>query len=251
MRRLIIHYTVAFVTFTVGVIIAVVFSSSSTPVSQQPTAQVEFFHIETKPPVYVDPKPQESPPAKPNTNSDLSIAIDSGASGPNSLPTKALYIKLVKHGPTVIDLDLAESIDNQEVKLNFKDNNEYRLLQRYRTSMSVSAEGPHLDLVDWRHFDSQWTQLKAVGSKRFRTLATNQMHDSKFPPTTTEEIVQEVRRRVGTTWPEVIDLAKDCDGPNDGACLVLISSIYLRIQKRVGVRWMDAGVVEIRIPMGC
>ena len=117
--------------------------------------------------------------------------------------------------------------------------------------MSVSAEGPHLDLVDWRHFDSPWKRLKALSSRRFQTLATNQMQDSKFPPTTTREIVQEVRRQVGTEWSEVVDLAKDCDGPNDGACFVSISSIYLRIQKRVGVRWMDVGLVEIRIPMGC
>jgi hypothetical protein len=31
----------------------------------------------------------------------------------------------------------------------------------------------------------------------------------------------------------------------------MISSLYLRIQKRVGAVWTDAGLVEIRIPMGC
>ena len=68
MRRLIIHYTVAFVTFSVGLIIWVIFSSWSTPVSQPPTAEVEQFHVEAKPQVYVETKPPELPPAKPNTN---------------------------------------------------------------------------------------------------------------------------------------------------------------------------------------
>jgi len=29
--------------------------------------------------------------------------------------------------------------------------------------MTISAEGPHLDLVDWRHFDSPWIQLYRLG----------------------------------------------------------------------------------------
>lgn len=156
-----------------------------------------------------------------------------------------------KRGSTVIDLDLGEGIDNQEVSLHFQGNDEYRMFQRYRTSMSVSAEGPHLDLVDWRHFDSAWTKLKALSSKRFRTLVLNQMDASKFPSTTNDEFVEEIRRRVGTDWPEVLELAQDCDGPNDGACLVLISSIYLRIQKRVHTQWVDVGLIQIRQPMAC
>ena len=50
-----------------------------------------------------------------------------------------LPIEFAKHGATVIELNLAESIDNQEVTLNFRRDDEYRVLQRYRTSMSISA----------------------------------------------------------------------------------------------------------------
>jgi len=117
--------------------------------------------------------------------------------------------------------------------------------------MSISAEGPHLDLVDWRHFDSPWMPLKALSSKRFQTLATNQMEYSRFPPTTNSEIIEEVRRHIGKNSSYLLELAKHCHGPNDGACFVSISSIYLRIQKRVRVVWEDVGLVEIRIPMGC
>lgn len=115
--------------------------------------------------------------------------------------------------------------------------------------MSISAEGPHLDLVEWRHFDSPWTSLETLGHKRFRTLAIDQMEVSKFPSTTKAEIMKEVR--VGEEWPAVLELVKDCHGPNDGACLVSISSIYLRIQKKVRNQWVNVGLVEIRIPMGC
>jgi hypothetical protein len=91
----------------------------------------------------------------------------------------------------------------------------------------------------------------SLDAKRFRTLKSEQMDASRFPSTTKSEIIKEVRRRVGKEWPNLLEYVKDCRGPNDGACLVMISSIYLRIQKQVRRSWIDIGLVEVRIPMGC
>jgi len=77
------------------------------------------------------------------------------------------------------------------------------------------------------------------------------MDGSRFPSTTKSEILKEVRRRVGNDWPYLLELVKDCRGPNDGACIVGVSSIYLRIQKQVRGSWIDIGLVEFRVPMGC
>ncbi len=165
------------------------------------------------------------------------------------------HIQLGKDSKATLDLDVGESIDGQQVTLHFSDSAaSYRILQRYRTSMSISAEGPHLDLVDWRHYDSPWTPLESLGGIHFRTLRSEQMDYSRFPKTTKAEIIREVRRRLKTDladWPEVIEWAESCNGPNDGACIVTISSIYLRIQKQVGDRWIDIGMVDVPIPMGC
>jgi hypothetical protein len=117
--------------------------------------------------------------------------------------------------------------------------------------MSIAAEGPHLDLVDWRHFDSPWIPLDSLDGKRFRTLESDQMDSSRFPSTTTSEILEEVRKHVGEDWSDLLELVEGCSGPNDGACLVMISSIYLRIQKQVSGRWIDIGLVEVRLQMGC
>lgn len=246
MRKAVIGCTVAFVTFTLGLIVVRVVD---TPVvhDSKPAEQHATFFVETKP---QEVKAAETD-AKAEKQTDLSIVVEVSEPNPQPPSLRREYIKLVKRGPTVIDLDLAESIDNQEVTLNFRDKGEYRMFQRYRTSMSISFEGPHLDLIDWRHFDSPWVALRALSARRFQTLAPYEMDSSRFPPTTTEEILKEVRRRVGTDWLEALELVKECRGPNDGACAVMISSVYLRIQKRVGAVWTDAGLVEIRIPMGC
>jgi hypothetical protein len=245
MRELIIRSAVAFVTFSMGLSLAGVFTARIPHDSNQPAEQLYASYVETK--------PREVKTAATDTTvtqpADLYIDVGVGDSHYPSLRRES--IKLAERGATVIELDLAESIDSQKVTLNFRDDNKYRILQRYRTSMSVSVEGPHLDLLDWRHFDSPWISLKAVSSKRFRTLATKQMESTRFPATTNEEIVADVRKRVGADWPDALEFAKSCDGPNSGACFVAISSIYLRIQKRVRAGWDDVGLVEFRFPMGC
>lgn len=88
-----------------------------------------------------------------NDGSEVSIVVELSEPNPEPQSSELRRIKLAKHTTSVIDLDLAESIDGQEITLNFPDDLvHYRILQRYRTSMSISAEGPHLDLIDWRHF---------------------------------------------------------------------------------------------------
>lgn len=247
MRRLINRSSVALMTFCIGISVAAIFRFPTANSPSQPTKELDRIFIETKPKTL--PTPVQD--IKTNESSDFSIVVEVSEPNPNPPSLTRRYFKLNRRQPILVDLELAEDIDNQEVALNFRDNSEYRMFQCYRTSMSISAEGPHLDLVEWRHFDSPWTSLETLGPKRFRTLATDQKEESKFPSTTKAEIMKEVRRRVGEEWPAMLELVKDCHGPNDGACLVSISSIYLRIQKKVRNQWVNVGLVEIRIPMGC
>ena len=247
MKPLIIRLTVALITFIVGIALFSITPASWSQVSPQPATVKVTEQIPVKPP----PQPKESPAlpqeGKPPKGTDLSIVVEI----PGHPPSFGVrHIKLGRDRQTTIDLDLAENIDGREVTLHFRDSSVYRMLQRYRTSMSVSLEGPHLDLVDWRHYDSPWTPLKSLGANRFRTLRSEQMDDSRFPKTTKAEIVKEVRR-LGKDWPKLLEFVESCNGPNEGACFVAISSIYLRIQKQVGDRWIDVGVVEIVMPMGC
>ena len=247
MRRLIICLLATVLTFLIGLSISHLLMRPAEPESIQPLA--------TKEPILVEPQITQSPdlPRKPDfpEGSDLAVAIQVSQPNPNPPIYVLRYIKLAKHGTTIVVLDLAEYLDDSEVTLNLRDTSAtYRILQRYRTSMTIDAEGPHLDLTDWRHFDSAWTSLKSHGPNRFRTAPFDEL-DVEFPKASQADIVKEVRRRVGNDWPLIVELAKHCSGPNDGACLVSISSMYLKIQKQVGDRWIDAGLVEFQLPMGC
>jgi hypothetical protein len=160
-------------------------------------------------------------------------------------------LKLSAKPVVVDDLDIMEDVDGEEITIKGDDRStQFRVSERYRTSLTVTDEGPHLDLVDWRHYDSEWKPLEELGERRFRTLSANQMNDRKFPPATKAEILEAVRKRAGDWW-EVIDVAETCNGPNDAPCEVGVSSIYFRVEALVGDEWINAGVVEVHIPMGC
>ncbi len=245
MQKLIIRFTAALITFAIGIGCAFILSSP-VPHESNPVAarRDQSFKIQFGRAI---PLPQVQ---KAKGLSDLSILVLVGG-GSSRSKFELRSIKLSKSRPTIVELDLGEDIDNSEVTLNFRDGASYRVFQRYRTSMTISNEGPHMSLLDWRHFDSPWTQLHSLDARRFRTLASNQMDYSRFPRTTTSDIVKEVRRRVGKLSPEYLELVRSCNGPNDGACFVAITSVYLRVQKQVGARWIDIGLGEFRFPMRC
>jgi hypothetical protein len=160
-------------------------------------------------------------------------------------------VRLSKNPVVVEDLDVPEYIDGQEISIAGGDKAaQFRIFERYRTTMTVMGEGPHLDLVDWRHFDSEWITLDQLDQRTFRTLASDKMDASKFPSTTQAELIGAVRKRAAD-WPEVIELAKTCRSPHHEPCAVGVSSLYFRIEKQVGDRWIQVGLVEVLIPMGC
>jgi hypothetical protein len=160
-------------------------------------------------------------------------------------------LKLSDKPVVVVDLDVPEDVDEQEIKiLGGDESTQFRVFERYRTSLTVMGEGPHLDLVHWRHYDSEWIPLEQQARRKFRTLARDRMNAEKFPAATKDEILAAVRKEAGV-WPEAVDLAKACKEPTDYPCGVSVSSVYFRVEMLVGDEWTSVGVVEVMIPMGC
>lgn len=236
MRRLSIYFIVTLISFFVGTLVANLWDFKSSPKSKQLVESGSALSS-------VEQSQQE---ILDDDDNHLTILVRV-----LSEPSSDRLIELSKNSPTNVDLELGEDINDQEVSLSGDTDSEYRILQRYQTSMTVMDEGPHLDLLDWRHFDSAWIPLQQLDTHRFRTLASHQMDETKFPPTTKADIISAVEKRAGSDWPEIVELVKTCEGPNDGCCGVRISSIYLRVQKRIADSWTDIGLVEFLIPMGC
>jgi hypothetical protein len=237
MRKVIYGLGVALLTFSLG---AVVYYFTRLKSSPQPIPVVE---------VKLRAKTSEiEKPLEPSAPADFTVVIKTdlgdGEVGSHS-------VSLSKNPVVVEDLDVPEYIDGQEISIVGGDKaSKFRIFERYRTTMTVMGEGPHLDLVDWRHFDSEWMPLDQLEQRRFRTLESDRMDCSKFPTTSQAELISAVRKRAAD-WPKAIELAKTCRSPHHEPCAVGVSSLYFRIEKQAGDRWIQVGLVEVLIPMGC
>lgn len=94
---------------------------------------------------------------------------------------------------------------------------EFKVEQRYETSLTLMNEGPHMDLLDWKHFISDW---KEVESRNGLTFLSREVSSDEFPVVTQAEIIEAVKVQ-SENWSEKgfdeaerwIDLARQCTGP--------------------------------------
>ncbi len=242
MRKVIYGFGVALLTFTLG---SVIYYLTAFKPASEPILVVEVKPFEVRHEYRAStPETPMQPPAPADFSAVFAYGVEDKILG-------TIPVKLSKKLVVMDDLDIGDDIYGKEITIVGGDKSaQYQIFERYRTTMTVMGEGPHLDLIDWRHFDSEWIELDHLGQRKFRTLVYKQMDTSKFPPVTKSELMSAVRKRA-SDWPAVVELAKTCRNPNDEPCSVSDSSLYFRIEKRVGDRWTTVGMVEVYIPMGC
>jgi hypothetical protein len=151
---------------------------------------------------------------------------------------------------TTVELEPGEEIGGQEILLHLYPGakHEFRIEQRFETSLAVSNEGPHLDLLDWKHHYSPWRTLQPTRGNRFLIAAISQEESSRFPAVTAEEIRWVVKQAAGEGWAELV---RDVRHPNDAPCYVALSKISLRISVKEGKAWRQIHQLDCLVPMGC
>ena len=180
---------------------------------------------------------------------ELVLQVDIGSSPPEY---KQRRVRLSRSRTVVIELDLGEELGGQPVWLAAgASHGTYRVLERYRTSMTVMGEGPHVDLVDWRHHDSAWQSMATTTRNHFVSRVISDREESLFPRVSRREMQMAVDSRARRTWPAASKLVRQCSGPTSYPCAVGVSSRYFRVQRRVSGNWVGVGDVEVRLPMGC
>ena len=58
--------------------------------------------------------------------------------------------------------ELGETIEGQTISISTEQLINLTIEQRYETSVTIMGEGPHCDLIDWKHYDSEWKTLKLI-----------------------------------------------------------------------------------------
>lgn len=134
----------------------------------------------------------------------------------------------------------------------------YRVSVQFETSMAISGEGPHIDLVDWKHCQSDWRPAEPVAGSGFRLPAPSDRDHSCFPHATREELREAVKRELDEYgWEKEqrehwLQLVRQVPKPGEQPSYVAISTVRVRIE-RLDDRgtWTLLTTIDFELPMGC
>lgn len=153
-------------------------------------------------------------------------------------------IKFVKKENALIELGLGDEIWKKQIELFSDDITDFKIYQRYETSITISDEGPHLDLTDWKHYESDWKELKLNESNE---CITADYESNKFVDVDISELKEAVREKGGDYW---YHLVKDIISPSDYPSNIGISKVEFRITGIKNGKMVTRTVLFIP-PLGC
>jgi hypothetical protein len=125
-----------------------------------------------------------------------------------------------------------------------------RVRIQYQTSLALDGEGPHLDLVDWKHCTSPWQTIADPGDGRFQIPAPTPEQAECFPRFNQAELLAAVRRQEGSSasWESI---AKGVARAGEGASYVAPSLLRMKLERWDGARWVEVTHFDVSIAMGC
>lgn len=132
----------------------------------------------------------------------------------------------------------------------------YRVRVQFETSMAIGDEGPHVDLLDWKHCRSAWKPAAASGALTWTLPAATASESTCFPPTSAREIEAATRTalvRAGMDGadPRWLALARSVATPGEAPSYVAISKIRVRVEVVSAGAWAELTTIEFEVPMGC
>ena len=169
-------------------------------------------------------------------------------------PGRVQYPGLELRGPRpaerIVDLDLGESVEGYRLSLLTPPGcaTEHRVQWQFETSVTVMDEGPHVDLLDWKHHTAPWVDIEPHGPGRYRLPTLSEEQRTSFPPVSVSELIEAVRAEGGDRWAEMVAEVK---GPNDYPSGVGLSTYRVRVLARDAAGWVPLYSVVFRYPMGC
>ncbi|HMW00452.1 MAG TPA: hypothetical protein PKE58_09920 [Acidobacteriota bacterium] len=175
--------------------------------------------------------------------------------------------RLFQKNPTALvkfDMGMEGPYENVRIRLNPKpgDTRKLKVEQQIETSMTISDEGPHLDLLNWKHGVSPWVELTSLQPDVFRGNPLTEKDMNRFPAYTREELYQAIiaqEKKNKMTYGDLYSQNEErwlriVKQKPQGKYLPYspeVSTIRLRIQAKEGDTWHVIHTVEIAVALGC
>lgn len=145
--------------------------------------------------------------------------------------------------------ELGETIEGQQISVLTDVLTDITIEQRYETSVVISNEGPHCDLVEWKHYYSDWKPLTQSPGGTFIGLTYDIKETERFPKLPITELKETVRKQCGEEWYQLV---KNIKSPNEYPSSVGISRYVVRVSgKQKGTGKTIRKIIAIGQSMGC
>lgn len=148
----------------------------------------------------------------------------------------------------IIQLELGATIEGQKLRVRSEKQGKIRIYQRFENSVTVMNEGPHCDLTEWKHYNSEWKELK-IENGQFLTDSYTEKDWEKFIEVDMNELREAVNEQCGDVWAKHLINVKS---PTEYPCGVSTSRIFLKIMfSEHDTKKLTARIISFQIPMGC
>ena len=123
-----------------------------------------------------------------------------------------------------------------------------KIYENYKTTMSIQAEGPHLELYDWKEFKSDWKPLKLRNDQIYQMMEISEDGRAQFPKFTDEELLSELSKYENVNWRTYV--SEMIEQGNRGFYWIGVSQRNLKVEYNIdGVKNQE--IIKLWIPMGC
>lgn len=146
-------------------------------------------------------------------------------------------------------LELGEHLDSATIEIHHGGVHNIDIYQMYENSITIMNEGPHCDLINWKHYHSEWVAIKKHNNYDFTAETYTDSDWQKFIDVDVKELQDAVTVHCGKEWTEHINNIKKY---NDYPCGVSMSRIFFKViltNKQSGK--ITEKTITFEIPMGC
>lgn len=162
-------------------------------------------------------------------------------------PHYYLSVEDLSADSVLISLELGDTPSGSMLVFHSQGSTISSVKQKYETSITVMDEGPHLDLIEWKHYHSPWIELKMVSANQYQAIGYSQAQSEMFPEVDIEEVRMVVQKLGGERWFKHIE---DLDDIHTYPFGVGISKLEFMIEYKV-LGKLKKKVLIFEIPLGC
>ena len=147
-----------------------------------------------------------------------------------------------------VDVELGDTPEGKTLLLKNKNYKRVSIFQQFENIISITNEGPHCDLTEWKHYYSRWEPIEQINRGTYKTLSYNEEDWSKFIDVSMNDLKQEILDYCGLEWVKHL---KDVKSIKDYPISVSTSRIFVKILITDSDDNITEKIIEFKIPMGC